>query len=61
MDTNWRHKNIELRRGKPKKGNDAVLSMWKEHTRGIIVKKEEGSLTDVPRKFRCCACCYGEP
>jgi len=35
-------KSIELRRGKAKKGDDAVFQCGRDILRGIIVKKEEG-------------------
>jgi ASC-1-like (ASCH) protein len=43
-------KSIELRRGKAKKGDEAVFQCGRSIIRGIIVKKEEGSLTDVFRE-----------
>jgi len=44
------NKNIELRRGKAKKGDDAVFQCGRRIVRGKIIKKEEGSFTDVLRK-----------
>jgi len=46
-------KNIELRRGKAKKGDVAVFQRGRNILRGIIVKKEEGSLTDILREDNC--------
>jgi len=43
-------KTIELRRGKAKQGDNAVFQCVRNILRGIIVKKEEGSLTDVLRQ-----------
>ena len=40
-------KTIELRRGKAKEGDNAVFQSGRKILRGKIVKKEEGSLTDV--------------
>jgi len=42
-------KSIELRRGKAKQGNNAVFQCGRNIIKGIIVKKEEGSLTDALR------------
>jgi len=42
--------NIELRKGKAKKGDDAVFQCGRRIVRGKIIKKEEGSLTGVLRK-----------
>jgi len=43
-------KNIELRRGKAKKGDVAVFQCGKNILRRKIVKREEGKLTDVLRR-----------
>ena len=43
-------KNIELRRGKAKQGNNAVFQCEKNIIRGVIVRKDEGSLRDVLRE-----------
>jgi len=43
-------KTIELRRGKAREGDNAVFQCGRYILRGIIVKKEEGSLTDVLRQ-----------
>jgi len=43
-------KTIELRRGKAKQGSNAVFQCGMKIIRGIIVRKEEGSLTDVLRQ-----------
>jgi len=45
-------KTIELRRGKAKHGDNAVFQSGRNILRGKIIKKEEGSLTDIPRWLR---------
>ena len=40
-------KNIELRRGKPKKGDVAVFQCGRNILRRKIIKKDEDNLTDV--------------
>jgi ASC-1-like (ASCH) protein len=42
-------KNIELRRGKTKKGDNAVFQCGRNILRRKIIKREESSLTDVLR------------
>ena len=43
-------KNIELRKGKAKKGDVAVFQCGRNILRRKIIKREEGILTDVLRK-----------
>jgi len=43
-------KSIELRRGRARQGDKAVFQCGHSILKGIIVKKEEGSLTDVLRQ-----------
>jgi len=43
-------KNIELRRGKSKQGDNAVFQCGRNILRRKIIKKEEGNLTDVLRQ-----------
>ena len=43
-------KNIELRRGKAKKGDVAVFQCGRNILRRKIIKREEGNLTNVLRK-----------
>ena len=43
-------KTVELRKGKPKQGNNAVFQCGRKIFRGKIVKKEEGRLAEVLRE-----------
>jgi len=43
-------KNIELRRGRAKKGDTAVFQYGRIFLRRKIIKREEGKLTDVLRE-----------
>ncbi|MDH5389864.1 MAG: hypothetical protein OEX10_01760 [Candidatus Bathyarchaeota archaeon] len=45
-----RQKNIELRRGKAKKGDVAVFQCGRNILRRKIIKREESNLTDVLRQ-----------
>ena len=45
-----KEKNIELRKGKAEKGDEAVFQCGRNIVRGKIIKGEEGNLTDVLRK-----------
>lgn len=45
-----KQKNIELRRGKARKGEEAVFQCGRKIMRGKITKREEGPLKDVLRK-----------
>jgi len=43
-------KTIEFRRGRAREGDKEFFQCGRNILRGIIVKKEEGSLTDVLRR-----------
>ena len=43
-------KTIAVRRGKALNGNDAIFQCGRNILRGTIIKKEEGSLTDILRQ-----------
>lgn len=43
-------KNIDLRRGKAKKGDEAVFQCGRRIVRGNITRREEGTLKDVLRE-----------
>ena len=43
-------KTIELRRGRAREGDKAVFQCGRNSLRGIIIKKEEGMLTEVFRQ-----------
>lgn len=49
MDTNWTE-NIELRKGKARKGDEVVFQCGRRIVRGRITRKEEGTLEDVLRQ-----------
>ena len=49
MDKNGQ-KTIELRKGKAKQGKEAVFLCGRKILRGRIIKKEEGTLTEVLRQ-----------
>jgi len=45
-----KQKSIELRKGKIRKGDEAVFQCGKNILRRKIIKREEGNLTDVLRQ-----------